>query len=155
MHRLAFCLISYTFVLFFLSRCFFTMPRQRDVFPLPGLVEGSRDKSFPLSRSVRRRVDRAVKHLAWKCSTVRTLNRLSGHGLLEPDTSSPLSQGTASAMEHIDTCFSDLGKPPPDVFPEGALRELLNKSGHYSDVRADTTWTRSRGLPKVLWLRRC
>jgi len=91
------------------------MPRQRDILPIPGFVGEPHDKSVSLSRSVRRRVERAVHKLAWRIGKVHTLNRLGGHGLLEPDPASKLSHGTLAAVEHISRCFNELGSPPADI----------------------------------------
>ena len=54
-----------------------------------------------------------------------------------PDPKSSVNAGTKAASAHVEKCFERIDRPPPEVNQNGALSELLLRSGHYSDVRND------------------
>ena len=54
-----------------------------------------------------------------------------------PDPEFSMNAGTKAASAHVEKCFERIDRPPPEVNQNGALSELLLRSGHYSDVRND------------------
>ena len=68
-----------------------------------------------------------------------------------PSPSSPLSQGTFRAREHVAKAYGSLERPPDSVSSEGALSELLANASFYSECRSDIL---PYAQDKVSWLAR-
>ena len=128
--------------------------RQRDILSLRFSSETVLDKSHKVCRAVQRRILRRGHAQSRANDCISTINRLGGFPLLEGDSAVPIGKGTSDAMNLISSAFHSFDGPPSDVTSEGALRELLAKCGHYSNVRPIArSW--SRGLLLALAHRPC
>ena len=111
--------------------------RQRDVLPMPPLDLYSLDRNC-LSRCSIRRLTRTNKNRSWANEGIGVLNQLGcDRGAQVPSPSSPLSQGTFRAREHVAKAYGSLERPPDSLSSEGALSELLADASFYSDCRND------------------
>ena len=111
--------------------------RQRDILPLPLFDECSFDPNVKVSRAVERRICRRGHAQRWANQAIRTLNKLGGHGLSEPDPSAVLGKGSKDALDGIAARFREFSITDCDLSPDGAFRELLAKSGVYTGERPD------------------
>ena len=90
-----------------------------------------------ISRAVRSRHLRRDCWVAWANDGIHTVNMLSGRGGQPAKGSSWPAASQQCALDIAQT-YRQLGPSPADLQPpEGALRELLNKTGFYSDDRPD------------------
>ena len=108
------------------------MARQRGIFPLHNF------ESVSLSSDVCRKVERrrlAKEHVErWHEAGLEALNSLSGYAVSAPGIKPSLV--SRMCQDHLKASYYRVGKPPSDISHEGALRELLKKSGAYF-TRAD------------------
>ena len=113
------------------------MSRQRDVFPLQHFPETVLDHTRLLSRSVQRRLLRRGHRCRWMNQTIDTLNDLNGPRMLDPGLESSPPLGSRIACEYVASCFSGISHGVDPILSDGALEELLAKSGAYNQTRSD------------------
>ena len=113
------------------------MSRQRDVFPLQHFPETVFDHTRLLSRSVQRRLLRRGHRCDWMNQTIDTLNDLNGPRMLDPGPESSPPLGSRIASEYVASCFSGVSQGVDPILSNGALEELLAKSGAYNQTRSD------------------
>lgn len=107
----------------------------RDIFPLPH-IHGSDPVTTSVSRKVRRRVLTQHHHLDEVNHTISALNSMYGCSDHHKPTISldEVLFGTAAAqydsLEFIQARVHDMGKPPQDLDPPGALRTLRAANGY-------------------------
>ena len=103
--------------------------RQRDLLPLPLPFKGG-DFALPvaLSRCSLRRIHARQAWQSWANSGVLTLNHL-----YKPKSfcSSPPNRAQTAALGQFCNKYRSMGKPPNDLTPARALRELCHQSVPY------------------------
>ena len=104
--------------------------RQRDIFPLPlSLFDNSDDPSGSVCRSVRRRALRRNHALEVARKSALALNQLyGGEGGSLP--ASGHSDAQCAVGHNLRRAALDLGAPPDDLSPQGALSALLGARGY-------------------------
>ena len=104
--------------------------RQRDIFPLPlSLFDNSDDPSGSVCRSVRRRALRRNHALEVARKSALALNQLyGGEGGSLP--ASGHSDAQCAVAHNLRRAALDLGAPPDDLTPQGALSALLGARGY-------------------------
>ena len=98
-------------------------PRQRDLFPLPSFDKHILDTQ-PVSRSIRRRIQKKNNNIDWANEGVRTLNHLSGVQSTDSDSCVAPNASSAESSQHLFDAYADMPPPDSELSPEGALSEL-------------------------------
>ena len=73
----------------------------------------------------------------WANRCIDSLNSLSGADAQASVPREAQNQSSRLALDHVLRAFNDMGRPPADLSPEGALQELLGGQAWYDQVRAD------------------
>ena len=118
------------------------MSRERELFPLPIPFDcladvrsslGRRCNAGSLSRTTKRRVLARAHFEEWCQEGIRACNELSGFPYSDPP-----KDFTNSCQEfcfnHVLERYKRVPKPPPDLTPAGALRELCGTASRYDPV---------------------
>ena len=127
--------------------------RVRDVLPLPiaaddaPLSAPSAAPAVSTCRKTQRKHKRYHHEKEWAEQCAVALNNCWGRGSsVESATLRPV--GVSSVLSGIKEAVAQMGKPPPDMTPEGAYKKLLGGSSSYTDVRADLA---TFDLEQVSW----
>ena len=108
--------------------------RQRDLLPLPPAFPAEQFAlKSRLSRGTARRVRGAQFWKSWANAGIDSLNLLSGGGAC-PSGKPSMSQRVA--LDHIVSCYRDLGPPPADLSPAGAFKALCTRVAPYASEDA-------------------
>ena len=110
--------------------------RQREILPLQPF-ESFVFERRSISRCYARSLTRKNKTLAWASAGTGSLNKIGGDGSPAPHPSTKLCAGASVAQSHTLGRYSEMGRPPEPLEPEGALHELLAKSSYYDSVLTD------------------
>lgn len=109
--------------------------RWADLLPLPktGLEKSFSKKDVQhLSRSVRRRVEKAAYQQDMLNETIRALNEM--HGFSSPKSGDGfIEESQAAVLEDLAKSIAAMGCPPPNSSPTGALTELCRSSGYLKE----------------------
>ena len=104
------------------------MSRQRGIFPLSNF-DAQSVKAGTCSRKVHRR-SLCKNHVkSWLADGVEALNSLAGFSSHVSVLNPP--KAASVCMDQLEKAYFQVGKPPSNIRPEGALSELLKKSGMY------------------------
>ena len=124
--------------------------RVRDVLPLPVASESAPFSSLSDAggcRKTQRKHQRLHHETEWADQCVKALNSCWGRGT-GIDSATLRPDGVSTVLDNIKEAVVRMGKPPPDMTPEGAYRKLLGGSSTYAEVRPDLA---SFSLELVSW----
>ena len=124
--------------------------RVRDVLPLPVATESAPFSSLSDAggcRKTQRKHQRLHHETEWADQCVKALNSCWGRGT-GIDSATLRPDGVSTVLDNIKEAVVRMGKPPPDMTPEGAYRKLLGGSSTYAEVRPDLA---SFSLELVSW----
>ena len=117
-----------------------TDARQRELFPLPVSEKDSISISnfdhIKLSKNQRRRVGVKCKIQQWSAAGINSLNEISGAPYSNPGFE-VRNAAQAVALDHIQSEYAKVPKPPPELSPARAFAELCKTSSRYEPLPRD------------------
>ena len=129
------------------TRSFLVDARQRDIFPIcfsaidwvglgahggfsPDTSTGTHGDS-PISSKCHRKVLKRNHNLDWCKQGIDGLNSLAGFDFSDGDGGTIRNASQLSTVQHIAECYSAIPKPPDELTPARAFRELCGSSSVY------------------------